>query len=479
MRVCNSKAIASLATVVLVLAACGGGGSGQPTTSGAAGAGSTPSIPAPSAAASQPTGADGSSTEAASSPLAVGGSHVCVLPGDGTVLCWGDNTFGQLGDGQVTDPNAPAGDVLALQRVLAEGGSAGPGSCTDLADDGSVVECQAGPPLTGVVSIAAGYSHTCALRIDGTVRCWGSNVAIDGGTFSPSASGGELGNGTTAASAVPVTVIAGPGQTAPLTGVRALSAATGYTCALMTDSSARCWGNAPQAVGDAPIAVMADAGHPLTGILSISAGDRHACALVTGGSVVCWGRNIEDSLGDGGSEVDSAFPVAVLGAGGSAARLSGATALSLGHNIAIGQNAIAYGHACVIDAASLPGSVHCWGVNDNSELGNGTSGGWLVDSAAGSSDPLSGAMDLAAGNLFTCALINDGSVHCWGANYGGPLEGVGAPVIAVPASQKAVAIAAGGSFCAVLADRSLWCLDFDGNTGMVPVPGLVIEAAAP
>src|SRR6266550_2599316 len=241
---------------------------GAPTSAASRGAAASPAIGV------------AAPNEASSPPIAVGGDHVCALPGDGTVLCWGGNTFGQLGNGSITDPNAPAGDVELQQIVIADAASASGGNCVDVVADGSVVRCHGSASLTGVTAIAAGFTHTCALLGDATVKCWGSNAAVDGGQFGVSQSGGELGDGTTVPRPAPVAVVAAPTETAPLSDVRALSAANRYTGAVLADGSARCWGDTPQGASLAPVAVMADATHPLMQILSISAGYTSACALL-------------------------------------------------------------------------------------------------------------------------------------------------------------------------------------------------------
>jgi alpha-tubulin suppressor-like RCC1 family protein len=411
----------------------------------------------------------------ASPPVAVGGYHTCVLPGDGTVLCWGDDTSGQLGDGRITDPSAPGGDVVAIYTVLG-GPTAREGECSEYLD-GAVLVCSSDSPLRGVTAIAAGFAHTCALLADTTVRCWGANAAVDGGPFSPSSSGGQLGDGTTTPNAFPVTVIAGPGQPNPLYGVTAITAASDYTCALMSDSTARCWGNAMQATGTAPVPIMADASHPLAGITALAAGDTATCALLTGGGVDCWGSNIEGLLGDGGVENASSVPVQVLGAGSPSVPMSGVSGLVMGHDIPVGENGVPAGHACVLDSSVVPGGVHCWGVSDSGQLGRSSAGSWLVTSAGGS--PLGDVIALAAGTTFSCALRADGSVDCWGGGYGTTSsDGLGSAAPVPVLSGGVVAIAAGGSFCAVLATGGLSCLGFYGGDGMVPVPGITIAAPA-
>jgi Regulator of Chromosome Condensation (RCC1) repeat protein len=443
-----------------------------------------------------------------SAPVAVGGNHVCALPGDGSVRCWGDNSFGQLGDGEVTNPKAPAGDVQVIHVVAADATSTGGRDCRDIVADGSVIECHSSTSLAGVTAITAGFSHTCALLVDTTVRCWGSNAPINGGQFAPSYTGGELGDGTLKLRTTPTPVIAGAGQTSPLSGVASISAASGYTCAVLLDHTVSCWGNAPQGTGPAPIPVLAAAGQPLTQVASVAAGDRFACATLLDRRVVCWGEGL---LGNNQPPTSGAdhWPVTVVGAGTPAAELGGIASLALSHDVLNGPNGFAEGHSCALDDA---GGVSCWGVNDVSQLGNGSNGltepdasrnyAGKVLAARGSTTPLTGAVAIAAGGYFTCALIDGGSVKCWGLGLGGSsFEGGGAPVpldIVTAAADPGivlagfgagsilkaarplggvVSIAAGNStICAVQADGSLWCSGADYS--MTAVPGVTITASS-
>jgi len=183
--------------------------------------------------------------------LAAGQEHTCAILDDGTVECWGHNNFGQVGDGTQTTRLVPV-------TVTSLGGSA--------------------------ISIAAGSVHTCALLSNGSVRCWGFNGS------------GQLGNGSTALSNVPVTVTG-------LSGVVALAAGSLHTCALRTDGSVWCWGAAlangsnsrslvPIRVNDPHLTITAQ---------SITAGANHTGALFIG-DVLCWGQNTYGQLG---SVVDS------------------------------------------------------------------------------------------------------------------------------------------------------------------------------
>ena len=189
--------------------------------------------------------------------IAVGARHACALIADGTARCWGGNANGQLGNGSVggTDP---------LPRTIIG--------------------------LTNAVAIAAGVSHTCALIVDGTARCWGTNFS------------GQLGIGSFGGDRpLPDTVIG-------LTNAVAIGAAGGFqTCALTAVGTARCWGAVwrSHAWHSLPVAVT-----DLTNTFVIGVGILHTCAIKATGAVFCWGFNDQGQLGDGTTD-DSPVPVAV------------------------------------------------------------------------------------------------------------------------------------------------------------------------
>src|SRR5690606_21111176 len=178
--------------------------------------------------------------------------------------------------------------------------------------------------LTQAVALAAGGDHTCAVKRDGGVACWGSNA------------GGALGNGIEGDETEGVAV-----AVRNLTGVTDIASGEAFTCAL-SGGAVQCWGagNMGQ-LGDGSKADRGSADEVL-GIddaVQIAAGRNHACARRRTGGVACWGQNGRGQLGDGGKQA-RARPVAVAG-------LSDAVQLGAGQD-----------HTC---AARRSGQVVCWG----------------------------------------------------------------------------------------------------------------------
>jgi RHS repeat-associated protein len=199
--------------------------------------------------------------------IAAGDYHTCALTSTGGVKCWGKNENGQLGTNSTTDRWYPV-DVSGLS--------------------------------SGVVAIAAGGTHTCALTSTGGVKCWGNNA------------NGRLGNGTTNQSLIPVDV---SGLTS---GVVAINAGGSHTCALTSAGGVKCWGgNASGQIGNGTITdqlTPVNVSGLASGITGIATGSTHTCAFSTPGDVKCWGNNASGQLGDGTTN-QSLIPVDVLGQG--------------------------------------------------------------------------------------------------------------------------------------------------------------------
>ena len=228
-------------------------------------------------------------------------------------------------------------------------------------------------------AVVSGSNHHCALTTAGGVQCWGSN------------SYGKLGNTTTINSNVPVGV-SGLGS-----GVTQIAGGTHHNCALLADSSVRCWGfnsfgqlgNGTRENSSVPVVVTG-----LSGAIAIAAGGSHSCALMATGGVKCWGRNLSGELGIG-TTTNSNTPVSALS-------ITGATGIALGN-----------AHSC---AVINNGQVHCWGDGGLGQLGH--------DSTANSTSrvpvfDISDATSIVAGHSHSCAKTNTGATKCWGQNLYG------------------------------------------------------------
>ena len=338
------------------------------------------------------------------SALDAGTYHACAVVTGGAVKCWGSNESGELGNG-------------------ASGPSAG--STTPVTVTG----------LTGATSVARGMYHSCALIDDGTVTCWGENGA------------GQLGNGTTNDSSVPVTV---PG----ITGATAITSASGATCVIVAGGAVKCWGISYYGeLGTTNSSAVPVDVAGVTGATAIAGGAFHMCALVANGAVSCWGRNYQGQLGNGhsGGGVDSTAPVSVVG-------ITGATAIS----------AHANEHTCAVLADT---TVECWGNNSVGQLGNGTS----TDSPV--PVPVTGVTGVTAinsGSNHTCAVVAGGTVKCWGVNGSGQLGNGGSGsnsnlAVNVVGLTGAVAMAGGNMFtCAVTVDGHVKCWGTNSDYGSGP-----------
>lgn len=251
--------------------------------------------------------------------------------------------------------------------------------------------------LSGITALAAGGSHTCALKNDGTVHCFGSN------------SNGQLGNSNNidpSPSANPTPAVV-PG----LNNVTAVAAGSNYTCALKNDGTVHCFGgNYFGQLGNgahfffssptpAPTRVLG-----LSNITAITAGGLHTCALRSDGTVHCFGNNTFGQLGNAlynGQVIGQSTPVAVAG-------LTNVTAIASGSR-----------HTC---ALKLDGTVDCFGSNESGALGNTTS----IETPDPTPFPatvygLTNITAITTGGYHTCALRNDGTMHCFGDNYSGQL----------------------------------------------------------
>jgi len=398
--------------------------------------------------------------------IAVGDYHACALDlGTSATICWGDNSSGQLGLGSKNycDPNTPycltPTDVSGLSSPVAI--SAGVRHTCAVTVGGAVycwgannhgqlglgnavqIEPIKASIQSGAISISARYDGTCAVVNNG-VQCWGA------GEY------GVQGNNSLGDSWVPhpVSSLGGPAADGTVTEV---SAGYVHACALYKQS-VYCWGaknhgqlgNGEDERVLTPVTVTG-----LSAAKQIATGGSHTCALtgdvVNGlGQVKCWGANYFGQLGDGTQVNASLYKVAIG---------NGATAVAAGES-----------HTCAI----VSGAVQCWGANGYYELGIGGNQS-SQHKPLPTSPPLVNASAVATGRYHTCAIAGPtSSVYCWGSNDEGQI-GQGTTQLnyqsptPVPGLSNAVAIGAGGGHtCAVLNDGSVWCWGFnsDGQLGV-------------
>ncbi|WP_099831848.1 MULTISPECIES: RCC1 domain-containing protein [Methylosinus] len=334
--------------------------------------------------------------------LSMGGQHSCALPAAGGVSCWGRNDYGQLGDGTMVRRSSPVSvsglpsDIVAIS--MGDGHScaltsAGAVECwgwnqVGQLGDGTYPNRSAPGVVTrlssGVVAIASGDVHSCALTSVGAVKCWGSNVA------------GQLGAGTPTYHRTPI------GVTGLRSGVVAIAGGNQHSCALATAGAVKCWGsNSHGQLGDGttanratPVAVPSLS----SGVVAITAGWGHSCALTKAGAVVCWGDNSNGQIGDG-TTTTRHTPVVVSGL------TSGVVAIATGSN-----------HNCALKGN---GAVLCWGSNQDGVLGDRTMTNRTTPVAV--PGHTRGVVAIALGSDHTCVTISSGVVRCWGSDGLGQL----------------------------------------------------------
>jgi alpha-tubulin suppressor-like RCC1 family protein len=326
--------------------------------------------------------------------LVSGDHHPCALHDDGTLKCWGWNGWGQLGQGDMRNRGDGLGEMGAHLPVISLGGD--------------------------VKQVAGGGDHTCALLTTGAVKCWGGGPQGQlglGDTNSQGDQDGEMG------AALPA-VDLGSGRKAT-----AVAAGEFHSCAILDNGQVKCWGDNehgelgvgdtenrgdnPHEMGNNLDAVKLGTGRTAK---AITVGAYHTCALLDNSQMKCWGwgglgqLGLGDSAshGDGTGAMGDALPAVDLGTGRSARQITAGNR-----------------HTC---ALLDDGTVKCWGYAWYGQIGTGDQVN-RGDGAAEMGDALH-PVDLGTGRTAvavraefntTCAVLDDGSLKCWGANDAGQL----------------------------------------------------------
>lgn len=308
------------------------------------------------------------------SQVSAGEKHACAVRRNGELLCWGSNGAGQLGRGT-------AGETQPLSPALVQ-------------------------DVTDVVAVSAGFRHTCALRRDGSVYCWGDNE------------NGQLGDGTRESRSGGVLV----------EGLHAIDVAAGksHSCAVTEDGQVVCWGLKhqcpPGGAGSHP-ARSAVAGLPGKAV-AVTAAATRTCALLASGGVSCWSDGCETTKPTVSDMNDAAF-IEAGNTAGCAVRANGdlgcwtgvaqgiesrlVAGISRARNVSVGSRRV-----CALDAA---GGVHCAEFLENPHL----PGGRGYNPLNRQTSPPLAQLSVSSSDHHVCGMLADGRVVCFGNNSWGGL----------------------------------------------------------
>ncbi len=407
--------------------------------------------------------------------VALGGGHTCALLSDGRVKCWGLNRAGQLGLGDEENRgDGPAEMGAALPAV-------------DL-----------GPGRTAK-EIAVLVQSTCALLDDGTVKCWGERRGLTGEDIDVGEAPGQMG-----AALAPLPL---PGR------AKHLFAGFQHACVILEDDTTRCFGAVNDfgqlGVGDKtarpPSTTLAPLAFPGgRKAREVRPGTTHTCARLDDGTVSCWGDGNEGELGTG-TKTTALVPGGPVDLGG------GKRVVSLATSAQPVLASVPHGYNCAVLEG---GDVKCWGYGSaglgigyvpNSLANRGDEPGEMGDAlpavALGAGQravSIAVGMGLTPYATMSCAVLENGSVKCWGKNAFGTL-GMGdtlprgedpatmgnalAPIDLGP-GVKVSAVAVSTSYgerlsaCAVTTDGRLKCWGFNKD-GQLGLGDTVIRGASP
>ncbi|MCZ7530403.1 MAG: hypothetical protein M5U31_08675 [Acidimicrobiia bacterium] len=355
--------------------------------------------------------------------------------------------------------------VYALVAIVVVASACGGGGDGDEADDGPFDEARfTVRDISDATAIATGTAHSCALRENGTVACWGDDQL------------GQLGQGGPASRTSPVQYSEIPVPVSGLSHVSAIALGSHHACAVGGDGGVWCWGNL-----EVPGSFDSDKGGslfirepvPVEGVTGATAvavtsggdgggffrgGEISACGLLDDGTVTCWGNGNLGGLA--ADDTQDTEPLRAVDG------ITSATSISAGD-----------GFFC---AVVEDGGVWCWGNNSAGQLGDGT-----TDS---SHEPvrvedIDAATGVAPGGDRTCALLEDGTVSCWGGTLNEftydeqhdspdppplplapePLEGI-TDATAISASGEEYGT---GGWCVLLRDGTVSCWESDFTSGAI------------
>lgn len=319
----------------------------------------------------------------------------CAVTTDGAAKCWGDNQYGQLGDGTKIDRVVPV-TVRNLGSGVKSISAGTYHACAVITDGraycwgrnqdwqlGSSTRTDRPNPIfvtSNLTTISAARNNTCAVQTNGQVKCWGSGYANETyGVYEKY---------------IPRTVKG-------VSGAASVSVGTDSACAITHSGAAYCWGRNGKGQlghnnGDFKEAELVTGMQ--SGVASISVGGQFACAVTTGGAAKCWGYNHNSRLGDA-STTDRYAPKQVWGL------TSGVAGISAGEN-----------SAC---ATMTDGTAKCWGVGTGGKLGTGNSTSRIIPADVVVGEDRYVKIDV--GSTGACGVTQAGEARCWGSGFRGAL----------------------------------------------------------
>jgi alpha-tubulin suppressor-like RCC1 family protein len=330
--------------------------------------------------------------------VSAGGDHTCGVRSNGKLYCWGQDANGQAGDGgDLGDP-----DITTPRRV---------GAFEDWA------------------TVAAGGAHTCGVRRNGKLYCWGTEA------------NGQIGDGGTTDYAIATPRRIGTGE-----DWATVTAGLAHTCGIRTSGKLYCWGNDGNGEvgnGDGTYYAIPTPKRVGTGEdwASVTAGHPHTCGVRTSGKLYCWGNDSLGEVGDGGSSDASITTPRRIGTFEDWA------------NVAAGGY-----HTCGV---RKNGKLYCWGGND------GKGGLITTPQRVGAFEDWA---TVAEGNEHTCGVRKNGKLYCWGSDSDGQVGDGGSndPAITEPRrigtfEDWALASAGRNHSCGVRKNAKLYCWGSDSH----------------
>ena len=386
------------------------------------------------------------------SSMSVGHGHTCAL--SDVPKCWGKNNHGQLGTNNTSSQSYPeysvdssqipsdqflqiyAGEGVSCALLLRSGGKKkvscwGYGFDRELGYYKFGSEDRPSDYITGglhifenfnttrkfneIIDVSMGFNHSCALRLNGKVICWG--IRVDG----------QLGDANAASLSIrskPLLVKAAASDEGVtyLKNIMQVSAGYKHTCALRFNGAVYCWGNGDYGeIGNGAIddkfraqQVLRAEDTPLKGVVQIDAGDAFTCATRSNGTVWCWGKSSNGRRGGEISEWNTNY------------------ATQIGSLNNVSEVSVGGGHVCALK--KVDGSVWCWGLDSSGQLGRGgknSSDNAIPKRVLGQGGIaeigpyLKGVSDVEVGGAVSCATGEFKGILCWGKGNAGQL-GIGA-----------------------------------------------------